>query len=99
MSKPLYLFSPTRAIRQYASDGKRVGAVSPTIRQQEDAAALVAAYDAVCRRENRTCQVCHYYYLDANRVRMWVKDQTRPLYEPDNLELLCGTCCRRRAPD
>lgn len=94
--QPLYIMPPTRRLRDFAVTGKRVGARSPYGRTAEDAAALIAAYDEVRRRDKGTCQDCRRPYLAAPALRLWVKDRTKPLCAAHNLELLCPSCCRDR---
>lgn len=96
---PRYVFPPTRAVREYALTGKRMGAVNPWIRTKKAAQAFVVAYDNLCYREDRICQGCERAYLAAPALRLWVKDRSKPVHATDNLELLCLTCCRKREWD
>ena len=93
---PLYMLPPTRALRDFAKTGKKVGAASPYAQTAEDAAALIAAYNEARRRDNGTCQDCGRKHLAAPALRLWVKNRTKPLCAAHNIELLCVKCCARR---
>ena len=94
--QPLYILPPTRHLRTFAKTGTRTGAASPHAQTAEAAAALIAAYDVVRRRDVGSCQDCRRPYLAAPALRLWVRDRSKPLSAADNLELLCVRCCDRR---
>lgn len=94
--QPLYILPPTRKLRGFAKTGARAGAASPHAQTAEAAAALIAAYDVVRRRDLGSCRDCGRPYLAAPALRLWVRDRAKPLSVADNLDLLCVQCCDRR---
>jgi len=56
----------------------------------------VASYRAAYKRDERTCADCGREHLYQPNLKLGVIDDSKPLYDENNLQCLCYACARKR---